>query len=902
MFRMQTNASCFLFAITFVLATATQGFSLQDPTIQIAIDTEEIFVGESFTLQAVVEGVESTEPPDVSQLDGDFSVQFETEQSMNATSMVVQNGRMTTRKELKTLYQYRVTPRKSGRLTIPAVTIPFEGKLISSQSREINVLEPEPQEYVIVEVSSDRDKVYPTQTFQVNLKILVRELPDNNQDPLIPIRRNPPNISIPWIEEIDGLRSLEDKGRWLQNLLSDQGYGFSINDFSSRSGFLFDGPRVALFDLVRGKETRKLENGEEAQFFRYELSQTFTAVRPGTYSFGPATVRGTFVVDSRGREYRGKKIAATTKPIEVQVSEVPSPRPSNFLGGVGKFTAKVDVSPRESRIGDPMTLTLEVTGQTADSLEQVYAPDLSQFELIAKDFEVMDRSPTGKVERNIKTFTYGIRPKNRLEEFPEIEFSSFDPDSEQFIPITTKSSPLKIEQGTALSSGELAGAQNAKPSTIKQDRSGIFQGTRDMYPFTNDAISLSVWTGVAGASWIVALAGAAWVRINRGRVKDTLAERLSQARSVSIEHIKNAKLALASGRTDEAIASVRQAIVGLIGAKRATDGRGLTTRDVLEVLESTTLTKQESSTVKDILDTIDSARYGRLSDTDTSSMIEQASSMMPTLYAALANSTTRNSSKRCSVLLMFVLSSVSMGMEQTPILESEFQNDFDTILSAMGKSQTKDEFVAVASRFEELESRGLKSGSLHFHCGNAWFQAGVYGNAIRQYRLAKSYLPRDTYLEANLQQAISAAPGKLENHNGEGIFENVFFWSRWLSYPFKIQASTVLFVLSAGLFAGYAIRGKNQWLLGSMLGLLIASVVLGEAVIRSPERYVTSYGVLNTQTTVRKGMGEEYAPAFDRPLLDGAEFEVLQRTRDWTLGRFPGIGDGWIKNENVAGP
>ncbi len=426
-------------------------------------------------------------------------------------------------------------------MTIPPVTIEVDGKTISSQTGEINVLEPEPQEFVIVEVSSDQTKVYPTQSFKVTLKVLVRALPDNNQDPLIPIRRNPPNISIPWIEEIDGLKSSEDKGRWLQNLLSDQGYGFSINDFSSRSGFLFDGPRVALFDLVRGKETRTLENGEEAEFFRYEINQSFTAVRPGVYTFGPATVRGTFVVDSRGREYRGKKIAATTKPIDVVVSEVPNPRPSNFLGGVGKFSANVEISPREARIGDPMTLTLEVSGPTADSLEQVYAPDLSQFELIAKDFEVMDRSPVGKMDRNNKTFTYGIRPKNTLDTFPEIEFSSFDPNLEQFIPIKTAASPLKVEQGSALASKDLTGLSMPNSTAVKQDRTGIFQGTREMYPLTNDAISVTTWTGIAGASWIVALAGAAWIRFNRHRVKDSAADRLSRARSTSLQHIKNAK-------------------------------------------------------------------------------------------------------------------------------------------------------------------------------------------------------------------------------------------------------------------------------------------------------------------------------------------------------------------------
>ena len=901
MIRLHTRLSAMLLACIVVLTDASLGFSAQEPSVQIAIDTEEIFVGESFTLQAVVEGIESSEAPDVSPLEEDFSVQFETEQSLNSTSVAIVNGRMTRKEELKTLYQYRVTPKKPGRLTIPGVTVRFDGKVISSRSKEINVLEPEPQEYVIVEITSDREKVYPTQSFQISLKILVRQLPDNDQDPLIPIRRNPPNISIPWIEDIDGLKSQEDKGQWLQNLLSDQGYGFSINDFSSRSGFMFDGPRVALFDLVRGKETRKLESGEEAEFFRYEITQSFNAIRPGTFSFGPATVRGTFVVDSRGREYRGKKIAATAKPIQVVVSEVPSPRPDNFLGGVGAFTASVDISPNEARIGDPMTLTLEVTGPTADSLEQVFAPDLSQFEVIAKDFEVMDRSPVGKVDRNHKTFTYGIRPKNKLGKFPEIEFSSFDPNLEKFSVIMTKSSPLKIEEGSMLAAKDLANAQSIKPSSIKQDRSGIFQGTREMYPFSNEAISISVWTGVAGASWIFALAGSALIRINRGRVKDTLADRLSRARSSAIELLKNSQDLLRDGRSDDAIAAVRQSIVGLIGTQRGSDGQGLTTQDVLDSLNRTSLAERDYASVKEILETIDSARYGRLSDTDASAMIDQTSSVIPLIFNALTASREKVSTKTCNLLLLLVLSSNSIGLDETSESNKDFRKDFSDTLTLMEQSQTKEEFASVARRFEDLASRGLISGSLHFHCGNAWFQAGNYGNAIRQYRLAKFYLPRDTYLQANLEQALSAAPGRLEIESGSGFGENILFWSRWLSYPAKVQIGSILLFASACLFLAYSVRGPKKLLVASLMGVLIAVILLGEAIAQSPDRFAIGHGVLNSEATVRKGIGEEYAPAFDRPLLDGAEFEVLQRTSGWTLGRFPGIGDGWVKNEHVAG-
>jgi hypothetical protein len=422
-----------------------------------------------------------------------------------------------------------------------------------------------------------------------------------------------------------------------------------------------------------------------------------------------------------------------------------------------------------------------------------------------------------------------------------------------------------------------------------------------MYPYTDEAISVTTWTGVAGASWIVALAGAVLIRMNRGRDKDTLADRLSRARSSAIELLKSSKAMLQVGRSDDAIAAVRQSIVGLIGAQRGSDGQGLTTPDVLKVLKNTKLSESGYETVKGILESIDSARYGKLSDADASAMINQAESTIPLLCNALATSNAKTEKQRCNLFLVIVLSSASTGLEQTSESNKNFQTDFSDTITLMEQSQTREDFVSVARQFEDLARSGLESGSLHFHCGNAWFQAGSYGNAIRQYRLAKFYLPRDTYLQANLEQALNAAPGRLESSRGGGIGENILFWSHWLSYPWKIQIGSISLFAGACLFLVNSVRGSKKLLAASLIGFLISLGLLGEAIARSPSRFAISYGVLNSEATVRKGMGEEYAPAFDRPLLDGAEFEVLQRTSGWTLGRFPGIGDGWVKNEHVAG-
>ena len=72
-----------------------------------------------------------------------------------------------------------------------------------------------------------------------------------------------------------------------------------------------------------------------------------------------------------------------------------------------------------------------------------------------------------------------------------------------------------------------------------------------------------------------------------------------------------------------------------------------------------------------------------------------------------------------------------------------------------------------------------------------------------------------------------------------------------------------------------------------------------EGFMRSPHALASRYGVVVSETIARKGMGESMAPAFDKPLQDGAEFEIIQSTSQWTLGRFSGIGEAWVRNDSI---
>src|SRR2546425_171753 len=89
------------------------------------------------------------------------------------------------------------------------------------------------------------------------------------------------------------------------------------------------------------------------------------------------------------------------------------------------------------------------------------------------------------------------------------------------------------------------------------------------------------------------------------------------------------------------------------------------------------------------------------------------------------------------------------------------ERNFIRALELFDKAKSSDEFRAAAKELEALLVDGYQNGAVYYNIGNAYMRAGDVGQAIAAYRKAKPFRPRDPYLDANLRQALSLAPGRL---------------------------------------------------------------------------------------------------------------------------------------------
>jgi hypothetical protein len=224
-------------------------------------------------------------------------------------------------------------------------------------------------------------------------------------------------------------------------------------------------------------------------------------------------------------------------------------------------------------------------------------------------------------------------------------------------------------------------------------------------------------------------------------------------------------------------------------------------------------------------------------------------------------------------------------------VDPQIAQKFQAAQAAFDRAAKPDDFVKVASMYQEMIDDGTVSGAVFYNQGNAWMRAKQPGRAIAAYRQAQRYLPRDPYLQANLDYALG--PGATAHRP---VIETILFWQNWLAYPEKFlgaaAGAAITFCFAVTWLFSTRKRLWRRLVIGGMVvtGLLIISA--GYDWYRYD--YIVHGVITQSDTVARKGNADNYEPAFNEKLSEGMEFRVLERRGDWLLIRLPGGQEGWI--------
>lgn len=875
----------------------------QEPELIVEIEKREIYEGESVLYRVTLNHVENPTAPVLAGLK-DFQVTNLGEQSLNSQQITILNGRRTEIVRRGMQYNYRLTPKQSGLFTIPAPTVNVGSDVLNGREVTLRVVASEVQDAVILEMTVDRRSVFPMQPFELSLTVAVKELPGDlkERDPLS-VQPKPPALNLAWLtdEQIpDGLDVEKNWREILEPMVSRQGNGVQINNIGSQSVFsLFDSQATA-FHPTPKRTKRKDANGEDVGYWEYRFRRKLIPRKLGEYHFGPATLKGTFADKVEDGRLAGREVYAFAKSLTVSVKDVPfDGRPESYIGAVGSFVVEAELAPTSARVGDPMTLTVSLTGQ--GTLTDARPPEIATLPGIANQFRMYEA--TEETKSGSRRFTYSLRPlSTSVTEFPAIPISFFDVEAKNYVTRMTKPIKVTIRESETLSGDDIvssSGEATEDSTEIVASEDGIFANDSSLSSFRNESIQpvrwVVGWTGMF-AAW--ALASLAISRARSIREDPALQRRRSAATRVK-SALAEAEMLLNQGDEGKTCDAIRRAVSGLIADFADISEAGLTPRDAAEQLAVLGIEESLRDRIVALLNDCDAARYGAASD-DVSRLHSAGSEIADELLVEFKKSPVVLR-KRLSGAAMLLLGSVLVGgCSSAPDLEAS--KKFQDAAQAFAEASTPDEFARVARLTQQVGDADFISSAVLYNEGNAWTRAGETGRAIASYRQAQRYRPRDPYLEANLKNALSATHGNAEVTLEIGIAGYVFFWQNWLSYLEKFVVTTIL--LSATLML--SLIGQFRGTRGVSRRLTFCSGLLCVIFVASTgwdwQRFDrTLHGVVTSEQAVaRKGNADSYEAAFKDSLAEGTEFIVREERNGWVLVQVGDAGTGWLSDRDVV--
>ncbi len=479
---MPKKLTLFLFALL-LIPPAVSGAV----TIGIDSNRDKIFLGESFNLTLSVNGAdENIEQPDFSE-SSPAEITLLGSHSNSRSSIQIINGQVTRDVFKGRVLTYAIRPKQAGLYRTGTITVRVNGQTHRHPGTVIDVKGVEKQDTVIVAVKASSTAVLVEEPFTITLEIAVRELPDPYWKTNEPLHADfMPHITAGFLEITDEKDDLKrpDLNRILNALIDQSGRkpSFRINSYRSRGmsfGSLFDS------DPFRERPLRFLLQQEHSQihdvrYRKYTLTLRYTATAEGQHTFGPVTFKGEVISGvTAERQAQMTEIYAIGPAVTVRVTPPPDEgRPEEFIGSVGKnITAAAQLDTNICKVGDPLTLTLSVTGDI--SISNMRTPLLNLQPELTENFRIYDDNVKTETLANGKRFSYRVRPTTAgTLEFPPIRIAYYDTDAKAYKTAATQPLPLQAEYTAQISAGREGGIVEIKktlplPCGITLAESGI---------------------------------------------------------------------------------------------------------------------------------------------------------------------------------------------------------------------------------------------------------------------------------------------------------------------------------------------------------------------------------------------------------------------------------------------
>lgn len=224
-------------------------------------------------------------------------------------------------------------------------------------------------------------------------------------------------------------------------------------------------------------------------------------------------IGNTYTVSTDARQYyhdpyyqtitvkRPVQLNVTPNDVIIDVKELPTPVPDNFMGGVGKFRLSSSMPTTHLTTNSAAQYIISIQGE--GNIKYLKLPELApyfpnSFELYTPEISVDAAVEEGTVKGTAK-FDYSVVAKETGEfRIPSISFTYFDPDTEEYKTLKTDEKTVEVASGQVSSKSQQSLTFNNELLPIGK----IKKHTDDLYV---DSILYWLWYIVPFLLFVVSL-------------------------------------------------------------------------------------------------------------------------------------------------------------------------------------------------------------------------------------------------------------------------------------------------------------------------------------------------------------------------------------------------------------
>ena len=561
--KVTNTARQFIVFLAIMLTTAA--VSAEAASVRAVVDRNQVRVGESITLQIIIEGGDG-------KIDLDTLKMFKIIPRGTSSNFQMINGRTSRQK----IHNFLLIPLHEGTLTLPAIAVTIDGKVHHTTPIQLAVTEEPPAE-------SGRRDVFVTAEIS--------------------------NAS-PWVGQ-------------------QIAYTFRLFNAVQVADAKFQPPDFTGFNaeqLEDQKTRRTILNGRE--YMVSEVVVILVPLKSGTLTIEPAVLQAGLVQRNRqprpfsgmdaffGRTELTTRILETD-PVAVEVKELPSRPPGTpFSGLVGQFEIEASLDKATLPVGDSTTLAITVRG--IGNIMDAAAPTIP----VPRGFKTYTDNPEEIIQlgpdgyNGSKTFRTALVPvepgQYRIE---PVEWVFFDVDAGAYRTLFTAAFDVTASPSDA-STTDIDMFRASPIQTVPVKKRVEFTG-RDILPIkTSLAVvqpkkTLSVWW--FGLSLLIPFMGFVFiVAFVRGKGKDDSPVRIMADRA------RKALKKAADVRSSDAdfLSSLYRALVSAVNSKKGVTGTSLTWSEAKQQLTEVGWDAEDAVETAKLLETIESFNYsGKALDT-----------------------------------------------------------------------------------------------------------------------------------------------------------------------------------------------------------------------------------------------------------------------------------------------